>query len=187
MKDKKVKSLIALAAVAAVSAVAAPAFAQSAADFAPVTYQASVGYTGINSSHADLGAIDLRGSAFFGKYIGLEAEGAFGVNDETATVGGVSARLHLNSEYAGYGVVRYPVLANANLFARVGYGHSDIKATAGGASATTGLDSFNYGVGGEYFFDAKNGLRVDYTRFDFQGHTTLNDADTWSVGYVRRF
>ncbi len=185
------KSLIALAAVAAVSAVAAPAFAQSAADFAPVTYQASVGYTGISASGADLGAINLRGSAFFGKYLGLEGEGAFGVNDETASYNGVTAKLHLNSEYAGYGVVRYPVLANANLFARVGYGHSDIKATvssgATSASATAGVDSFNYGVGGEYFFDAKNGLRVDYTRFDFQGHTGLNDADTWSVGYVRRF
>ncbi len=49
-----------------------------------------------------------------------------------------------------------------------------------------GVDSVNYGVGGEYFFDGKNGVRVDYTRFDFQ-KSGAADADTWSVGYVRRF
>jgi outer membrane immunogenic protein len=185
-----VKSLIAVAAIAAVSAVSAPAFAQTAATFAPVSYEGSVGYTGIDTSGQDLGAIDLRGTAYFGKYVGIEGEGAFGVVDQTGMISGVNTKLHLNDEYAAYGVARWPVLANANLFARVGYGHSDLKATgtlgAVSASATAGYDSVNYGVGGEYFFDGKNGLRVDYTRFDFQTNG-LKDADTWSVGYVRRF
>jgi outer membrane immunogenic protein len=186
-----VKSIIAVAAVAAISAIAAPAFAQvTAANFAPVTYEGSIGYTGIQLNGADIGAIDLRATANFGKYVGIEGEGAFGVNDQNGNVGTVATKLHLNSEYAGYGVVRWPVLANANLFARVGYGHSDIKATASlagvSSSATAGSDSVNYGVGGEYFFDGKNGVRVDYTRFDFQNNNT-KDADTWSVGYVRKF
>ena len=183
------KSLVSLAAVAAISAVAAPAFAQTSF-FAPVTYEGSVGYTGIHLNGADLGAIDLRAAANFGKYVGIEGEGAFGVNDQNGSVGNVSTKLHLNDEYAGYGVARWPVAPNGNLFARVGYGHSDVKATAtsgvNSASATLGVDSFNYGVGGEYFFDGKNGVRVDYTRFDFQ-KSGAADADTWSVGYVRRF
>ena len=183
------KSLIALAAVAAIGAVAMPAAAQTY-DFKPVTYEGSIGYTGIQTSGADLGAINLRGSAFFGKYIGIEGEGAFGVNDQSGNISGVATKLHLNDEYAAYGVARWPVVPNANLFARVGYGHSDIKATASlngfSASQTAGVDSVNYGVGGEYFFDGKNGVRVDYTRFDFQ-KSGAADADTWSVGYVRRF
>jgi hypothetical protein len=186
-----VKLLITAAAVAAVSAVSAPAFAQvDAAFFAPVTYEGTIGYTGINTQGVDLGAIDLRAAANFGKYVGLEGEGAFGVSDQNGMVGNVSTKLHLNDEYAAYGVARWPVLPNGNLFARVGYGHSDIKATASlngvSASATHGYDSFNYGVGGEYFFDGKNGLRVDYTRLDFQTNG-FKDADTWSVGYVRKF
>lgn len=44
--------------------------------------------------------------------------------------------------------------------------------------------SWNYGVGGQYFFDGKNGVRVDYTRQDFSGMPT---EDTWSVAYTRRF
>jgi outer membrane immunogenic protein len=186
-----VKSLIAVAAVAAVSAIAAPAFAQiNAATFGPVTYEGSVGYTGINLNGVDLGAVDVRAAANFGKYVGIEGEGAFGVNDQNGTVGNVATKLHLNDEYAAYGVVRWPVLPNANLFARVGYGHSDIKATASmngvSASATNGYDSVNYGAGGEYFFDGKNGIRVDYTRYNFETDG-LKDADTWSVGYVRKF
>ena len=184
------KSLIVLAAVAAVAAVAAPAFAQSLPALGPISYNASAGYTGVSTSGADLGAIDLRLGADFGKFVGVEAEGAFGVNDANGSVGAAATRLRLNSEYAAYGVARAPVLPNANLFARIGYGHSEVKATAtlGGASASTtaGLDSWNYGVGGEYFFDGKNGVRVDYTRIDFQDRG-LKDADTWSVGYVLRF
>jgi outer membrane immunogenic protein len=186
-----VKLIIAAAAVAAVSAVSAPAFAQiNSAFFAPVTYEGSVGYTGIDTQGADLGAIDLRATANFGKFVGIEGEGAFGVTDQNGTVGTVATKLHLNDEYAAYGVARWPVLPNANLFARIGYGQSDIKATASlngvSASASHGYDSVNYGVGGEYFFDGKNGLRVDYTRFDFQTNG-IKDADTWSVGYVRKF
>lgn len=184
------KSIIALTAAAVVSAVALPAAAQII-DLSPVTYEGSIGYTGISTSGADLGAVDLRASAFFGKYLGVEGEGAFGVNDNSASNGGAAAKLHLNSEYAGYGVVRYPVLPNANVFARVGYGHSDIKATVssgtGAVSNSFGVDSVNYGAGGEYFFDDKNGIRIDYTRLDFQGHSGLKDGDSWSVGYVRRF
>lgn len=184
------KSFVVLAAAAALGAVSAPAFAQNLPSLSPVTYNASIGYTGIDTQGVDLGAIDLRAGANFGKYLGLEGEGAFGVNDQTGTVGAVSTKLHLNSEYAGYGVARWPVLAKADLFARIGYGHSDIKATAqsgvNSASVTAGYDSVNYGVGGEYFVDGKNGVRIDYTRFDFQSRG-LKDADTWSVGYVRRF
>ncbi len=187
------KSLITAAVLAASAAVAAPAFAQQAPawSLAPVTYEGSVAYTGIDSSGIDLGAVTFHASAFFGPYVGVEGEGAFGVVDKTASFGGSRAKLHLNDEYAGYGVARYPVLPNANLFVRVGYGHSDLHASATtpsfSADATGGVDSVNFGAGGNYFFDGKNGLRVDYTRFDFQGHSGLKDADTWSVGYVRRF
>ncbi len=184
------KTLIAVAAIAAVSALAAPAFAQTASTFSPVSYEGTVGYTGIHLNGADLGAIDIRAAANFGKFAAIEGEGAFGVNDQNGNVGSVSTKLHLNSEYAAYGVARLPVAPNAELFARVGYGHSDIKATASlkgvSASASAGYDSVNYGVGGKYFFDGKNGVRVDYTRYDFQKNG-VTDSDTWSVSYVRRF
>jgi hypothetical protein len=190
-RDKKVKSLVAFAALAAAAAVAAPASAQTLPSYlAPVTYNAGIGYSGIHTDGADLGAISLRLGADFGKYVGVEGEGSFGVVDQDGSVSGVATKLHLNDQYAGYGVVRYPLLPNANVFARIGYGHSDIKASAsaGGQSAseTVGVDSWNFGAGAQYFFDAKNGVRAEYTRFDFQDRG-VQDADTWTVSYVRKF
>ena len=184
------KSLVAFAAVTAAAALAAPAFAQSLPALAPITYSASAGYTGITEAGNNFGAVTLRAGADFGKYVGVEGEGSFGVMDGGASALGQTIKTHLNNEYAGYGVVRYPGLPNANLFARVGYGHSELKVSGAvnGApfSATAGDDSVNYGLGGQYVFDGKNGLRLDWTRFDFRSKG-LSDADTWTVSYVRKF
>jgi outer membrane immunogenic protein len=182
------KSLIAVAALAA-AAVAAPAFAQTVPTYlAPVSYYASAGYTGINWLGNNLGAVTLRAGADLGKYVGVEGEAGFGVADAGLSYPGIgSAKLHLDNQYAGYVVGRYPVLPNANLFARVGYGHDQIKASATGVnSVTTGEDSLNYGVGGQYLFDAKNGLRLEWTRYDFRA-TGSTPADAWTLSYVRKF
>jgi hypothetical protein len=187
-----VKSLVAFAALAAAAAVAAPASAQNLPSFAPISYNASLGYTGFSLPRADFGAVTLRAGADFGKYLGLEGEGSFGVTDTRDFWGQTDIKAHLNNQYAGYVVARAPVLANANLFARGGYGHSEIKATERDiysgvtTSANIGSDSWNYGAGGEYFFDAKNGLRAEYTKFNFV-KSGATDADTWTISYVRKF
>jgi hypothetical protein len=185
-----VKSLIAIAALAA-AAVAAPAFAQTVPSYlAPVSYNASLGYTGVTWGGNNLGAVTLRAGADFGKYLGVEGEGNFGVADATVSLDGATAKTHLNNAYAGYVVGHYPIMPNGNLFARVGFGHIDAQASAsyGGASASLreGADSLNYGAGGEYFFDGKNGLRIEYTRYDLRTDNA-KDADTWSLSYIRKF
>lgn len=184
------KSLITVATVAAAAAIAAPAFAQSAADFSPITYNTSAGYTGISQAGNNFGAVTLRAGADFGKYVGLEGEGAFGVTDGGVSVPGASIKVHLNHEYAGYAVARYPVLPNANVFARIGYGHSELKVSGSvngsSASATASDDSLNYGVGGQYMFDGKNGLRLEWTRYDFRTNGA-SDADSWTLSFVHKY
>ena len=190
------KSLVAFAALSAAAAIAAPASAQSSPTqtlqsyLAPVSYNASLGYTGIAWAGNNLGAVTLRAGADFGKYLGVEGEGSFGVSDAAVSLGGASAKTHLNNAYAGYVVGRYPIMPNGNLFARVGYGHLDARqsASAGGVSAsvTDGVDTLNYGAGGEYLFDGKNGLRIEYTRYDLRADSA-KDADTWSLSFVHKF
>ena len=187
------KSLVALAALAAAAAIAAPASAQTLplpSYLAPLSYNASLGYTGLSWAGNNLGAVTLRAGADFGKYVGVEGEGSFGVSDATASLAGASAKTHLNNAYAGYFVGRYPILPNGNLFARVGFGHIDAQSSASflnqGVTVHDGVDSLNYGAGGEYFFDGKNGLRIDYTRYDLRTDNAKN-ADTWSLSYVRKF
>ena len=60
------------------------------------------------------------------------------------------------------------------------------QARSPGSTTSVKGDSWNYGVGGQYSFDGKNGVRVDYTRESFQEHGA-NDANVWSIAYIRRF
>jgi outer membrane immunogenic protein len=183
------KSLMiaASAATALATAFALPvaAHAQSASTFSPVTVYGSVGYSGISGNDVDLGAIQARLGARFGSYVGVEGELAGGVKDDTVNVAGTDVQVKLRHEEAAYGVGFVPVTPKFDLFARVGYGHQDIKASAAGVSNTGGLDSWNYGGGGQYFFDNNNGVRLDYTRHDFTHDNGA--ANVWSIGYVRKF
>ena len=193
------KSLMTAAAVAAFAVVSAPAFAQTLppATFAPVTYSGSLGYSQVDARSVDLGAIQARLDARFGPYVGVEGEAAIGVVDQTEAANGVNAKIHLDDEFAAYAVGYLPLTAKGDLFARVGYGQSRLKASVsspnGSVSGFGNLDSWNYGVGGQYLFDGKNGVRVDWTRehmsnFDVPaGLNVSNNANVWAVSFVHKF
>ncbi|WP_332771761.1 porin family protein [Phenylobacterium sp.] len=178
------KSLATAAAFAAIAAAALPMAAQ-AQDLGPTTFYGSAGYSHADLDDVKLGAITGRVGARFGQYLGVEGEAGFGVKDDTVRVGATNVDVELKNSFAVYGVGFLPVAPNADLYARVGYGTTEIKASAPGASASADGDSWNYGVGGQYFLDDKNGVRADYTRYDFRDGD--GDADVWSVGYVRKF
>ena len=74
---------------------------------------------------------------------------------------------------------------NADLFIRGGYGSTRLRASAPGVSVSDSEESWNYGAGGQYFFDANNGVRAEYTRHDFNHNA--GSADAWAVSYVRKF
>ncbi|MDP3658919.1 porin family protein [Phenylobacterium sp.] len=170
------------AAASAVLVTATPLMA-SAQDSGPQIY-GTLGYAHTDVEGADLGAIQGRVGARFGSYLGVEGELAGGVKEDDVTVAGTPVNVKLQSQVAVYGVASVPVTPSADLFARVGYGTSKIKGQVGGVSATVDGDSWNYGVGGQYFFDGANGVRADYTRHDFKDD---GDADVWSLAYVRKF
>ena len=176
--NKKISLVIAAAAVLAVPAVAA---AQDTA----VTGYGSVGYSHHDLDGADVGAIQGRVGARFNPYLGVEGELGFGVKKDDVSIGGVNGKAQLKNSAAIYGVGFLPVAPNADLYARVGYGKSEGKVSVPGAIAKADGNSWNYGVGGQYFLDDKNGVRADYTRHDFEDDA--GKADVWSVGYVRKF
>ncbi len=145
----------------------------------------SLGYAAADQDGVNLGAIQGRLGYRFNPYVGVEGELAAGVKKDDTNIAGVPVNVKLNHQAAIYGVGYLPVAPNADLYARVGYGNTELKAKGpGGVSATSDGDSWNYGVGGQYFLDDKNGLRADYTRHDFKDD---GEANVWSVGYVRKF
>ncbi len=164
------------AAALASLAIAAPAAAE---------VYGNVGYTFVQSDDANLGAVGAKLGYKFNPFVGVEAEGAFGANDDTVRVAGVPVKVKLQSAAAAYVIGFYPVTEKVDLFARAGYGTAKIKASARGVSAKGDQDGWNLGVGGQYFFDAQDGIRAEYTKWSVDDSNA--DADTWSVSYVRKF
>jgi len=175
--------LFAAAASATLALAAVPAAAQTA--FSPTTVYGNLGYSYVDGDDGHLGAITARVGARFGQYLGLEAEGGLGVDGDHTDIGGTIVKTELKHDLAAYVVGDVPVNPKLDLIARVGYGVNRIGASAPGVSLKDNVESWNYGVGGQYFFDVKNGLRAEWTRFDL--NDGYGDADVWSLHYVRKF
>jgi len=175
---------------AIVAVLAATAGAAQAQTTPPSVY-GSLGYT--KKEDSGVGAVQLRLGGRFGSYFGVEGEYAQGVDPDTVTFPSASpaiqSKTQLRHEFAAYAVGYYPVTPNFDVFARLGYGTTDFKRTFTVAPNVNvnkfGAESVNYGVGGQYFLDGKNGVRVDYTRQDY--NKGVRTDDTWSVAYTRRF
>jgi outer membrane immunogenic protein len=178
------KVLIVAATAAAAMAVPALALAQDATG--GTSFYGTLGYAGLTGNHTDLGEIQGRLGARFGQYLGVEGEVGAGVKGDKVNVDGVEGKLKLQNQEAIYGVGFLPLSPQVDLLARVGYGYTRVKASALGTSASDSGDSWNYGVGAQYHLDAKNGVRADYTREEFQG-SGGGGANVWALAYSRRF
>ncbi len=174
------KSLLAAAAAATIAAVAVPAFAQSG-EAPAVTGYVNLGYSYVDANPVKFHVLGGRLGARFGKYVGVEGEGGFGVNSDTFS--GVNFKL--TSTYNGYGVAYLPMTPYADLFARVGYGHTNIRGSLAGVSVGGGENSLNFGGGVQYFFTKKDGFRGEYTRYDFRNGG--GSANVYGISYVRKF
>jgi len=180
------KALIATAALAATAAV--PAFAQ--AQIATTAAVPTGVYGGVNAgiadgSGVDLGVIGARLGYRFNNFFGVEGDLGTGLKSDTDTIGGVDVNTKLKYDAAAYGVGFLPIGPNTDLLARVGYGTTKLRAKAAGVSASDSEESWNFGVGAQHHFDGQNGIRVDFTRKEFEDSSA--HANVWTVGYTRRF
>ena len=177
--------LIAISAAGALLC-AAPAFAQSS-PFGQV--YGTLGYNNFSGANdTDLSAITARLGTRLGTHFGVEGEVSTGLGSDHGTFAGAPASLHLDDQYAGYAVGYLPVAPRTDIFARIGYGHTDLHVSTAvpGVGGSGGQDSVNYGAGGQYFFDNHNGLRAEYTRQDYTC-SGCGASDVWSLAYVRKF
>jgi len=166
--------------VATAALFAAPAMAQDASNV-----YGSVGYATADVEGVDLGAVTGRMGYKFNPNFAVEGEASFGVADDDVTIGAVTANVEHEYDAAVYAVGILPVAPNFELFGRAGYGTTEIEASAAGVTASDSGESWNYGVGANYYFDGQNGIRADWTRRDFTNDG--GEADVWSLGYVRKF
>lgn len=163
------KYALAAAAVAALF-IATPVAAQD------MTTYGSIGYSNIDVDPVNLGAATIRLGAR-GAHFGGELEGSFGVQGDDV----LGVDVDLSNELGVYAVAFLPVGENTDVIARVGWARVDIDTGLGGADD----NGVAYGVGVQHFFNGgPNGVRADYTHFTLD---TFDDADAWSISYVRKF
>lgn len=179
------KALITATAAAALAALL-PAAALAQTANTGTTFYGTLGYDETYVGSVNLGAIQGRIGARFGRYFGVEGEVSGGVKSNTTNIAGTPVKVRLDNQEAIYGVGFLPLSPNLDLLARVGYGRTETSGSVAGVTAVGRGDSWNYGVGGQYTFDGTNGVRVDYTRESFQT-SGAKDADVWAISYVRKF
>ncbi len=153
----------------AVSAIAAAASLGMTAQAQEANIYVNGGYTQFDANNVDLGALTGRVGVGFGPHFGVEGEASFGVDDD----GGIE----LDNQLGLFGFGKLPVTDQFELFARLGY--SQLETSPGGDE-----DGIAYGVGGQFFFTAVDGVRADFTRHDFDNG---GEVDAYSLSYVRKF
>jgi len=123
-------------------------------------------------------------------YFAVEGQAAFGVIDDE--IDGVD--FGVDSSFGAFGVVSLPVAENSELFARGGYHFTQVGGSSDGIGASVDTDGFAFGAGGQYFFSANDGIRLEYTYYDLNVNSDLIDdeddsgsADVFTVSYVRKF
>lgn len=188
------KALFGAAAIAALL-VATPTFAQG---FGQDRY-INLGYTNfaldevgnedVGDVDFNLGAVTGRIGAKFNPNFGVEGELGIGVRDQEEGDGLTTVTTKLKYEAGAFLVGYLPVSPNAELFARLGVGVSELEVEFADNLRTETVEGsetfFGLGVGGQYMFDGVNGVRGDYTRYS--GDDESVEFDALSVSYVRKF
>jgi hypothetical protein len=179
-----------IAAATAAVLTAVPAIASAQPEVAtPQGAYGSLGYAQHDYDGPDVGTVQGRVGYRVNNNLAVEGEVGAGLNRDKDSNGALDSKYKLTREGAVYGVGLVPVSPKTDVFARVGYGAAEVKGQYD-LAGVTGSDrdtirSWRFGAGAQHYFDGANGLRVDYTREEATKGD--RDANTWSMGYVRRF
>ena len=143
-----------------------------------VSYYGNAGVTQRHTDTTDTASITGRLGAKFSENFAVEGETGFGITDDK--IGATT--LKTKGNLGAYAVGFMPVGEKLSVLGRVGYHHTWAEAKNGNVTVEDDDGSFAAGVGAQYMFDDKNGIRGDYTRY------TKNDGvDNFAISYVRKF
>ncbi|WP_022701510.1 porin family protein [Oceanicaulis alexandrii] len=142
------------------------------------------GYTYFDASDVELDVINIRGGYDITEYFGVEGELLVGLEDEDLTIAGVSGDVGLDYGLGVFAKAQYPLAEQVSVYGRLGYAYHEIDASFAGAQFEDSSDAFAFGGGLEWTVSGPNAVRLDYTRYEYEGD---GDADAFSIGYVLRF
>ncbi len=154
---------------------------------------------GVNVYTQDEADLDVTLTSIVGRYnhtvasngafdFGLEGELSYGIIGDDVSVPVFESTVDVDVD-AEFGAAAFATAAynftetGSNVFVRLGYAYQEVEASAGGISEGAEGDGFAYGIGTNVMFNAKHGIRGDWTRLDGDD----SDADLFSVSYVFRY
>jgi outer membrane immunogenic protein len=169
-----IRTLLSVSAFAVLSLGAMPALAQTS------NVYVGGGYTHFEGDDAAVGGLTGRLGVGFGQHFAVEGEVSLGVVDDN--IGAVN--VELDNAFGLFGVAKAPISPQFDVFGRVGWAQAEVSGSLGGVSASADDNGLAYGVGANFWLTGKDGIRGDYTRYDFDGDGEL---DTFAISYVRKF
>lgn len=146
-------------------------------------------YAGASIGQGDLGIGDTTTAwKIFGGYqINRNFAVEFGYTDlgDTDVASGVPGIPNVNLEATAWeliGVGKFPVANQFSIYGLAGFARIEAEASVFGVSASDTSTELTYGIGAQYDFSPKVGLRAQLQWYD-----TDETADVMSVGVVVRF
>lgn len=139
-----------------------------------------------NSIKIENTLLNLKIGAKVNKNFAIEGEGSFGLSDDKFSTISIKTKSNLGA----YAVGILPIGEKASVLGRVGYNYrwAEEKGLTNKLKHNDGTLAF--GVGAQYMFDDKNGIRGDYTHFnkgDNASAYATDGVDNFAVSYVRKF
>jgi outer membrane immunogenic protein len=192
----KISSYLIPAVAALVTLVSAPVLAQSAPADKPksnISTYVGGGYSLYNGGEdIRFSAATLRGGVMFTPNFGAEVEFSKGIGaSDLKGLGFANFDLSLDSQISGFVVGRLPMSEQSNLFARLGYSSATLSVKGNGpftgGSADIELQDVIWGIGGEYYFNNRLGVRGEVTGFKAEGNTIDNGLDIFTISLVAKF
>jgi opacity protein-like surface antigen len=147
--------------------------------------QGNDAYVSIGATTYEWDTVGLDGKLGynFNEFFSVEGQGIVGLSSDTETIGGVEVKTKADYTIAGFGVLRFPVTPELEIFGRGGYHQTGLSVETAGVKVDGDIDGFAYGGGVQYNVSNLNSIRAEFTKLDADG----GDLDTFSVGYVRKF
>jgi outer membrane autotransporter protein len=146
---------------------------------APLYGELGYSFLDVENFGQDANPQALRGIIGYGfhPFLAVEGMAAFGTSGDNAGL----QDLKLRSAFGLYAKPRYQI-NNFEVFARLGWAHTQVRANLPGRSTTDKDDDFSWGVGANYHFNPRMYVGADWMRYTSVDHLKVQGV-TINFGY----
>lgn len=154
---------------------------------------ACVGF-GVDAVEFDSYNLSAKAGYNFTKFLGVEAQGGFGVADDEERFAGITTKAGVDYYVSGFATGRIPASESFELIGRVGYYFAEYGGSVAGtnlvaAEISTDVDGFAVGAGAQFNFGKKkrDGIRAEYTYLDVDTNGFTGSGDLFTLAYICKF